>query len=559
MNALFRDPSLQLIGLTLIHFLWQGALIAAALAVVLRSLRGASARWRHNASVLSLGLLMLAPLATWTILQSPGSQFDAPSSPDQTATRSSLQPSVVRSPGVAGQGNGDALGFVVGGWVIGVGVFAFRLMGGWWQILRWLRREASPVDPHWQERLSELGRRLQIRRSIRLLETHRVSGPVVFGWLRPVILIPMGMLAGLPSIQIEALLLHELAHIRHHDFLINLLQRLTETLLFYHPAVWWVSEQIRRERELRCDDLVVATLGESRPLAEALLVLAEGNGALPAMALAAQGGGVAMRIRRLLGGAPDAAPRMGRRIFWIVAAVGLIATGLWVAPIFTAPKLYQSGVIFMEMPPKDVGRTVSLSAPPTLEAKFKCDEAITLVRGGVITSKVIQKLALREKWGLPDDRQLLAKFQSRLHVQTFGTSATVRVVVADEDPKIAAEMANDLATSFLEYQRRREEARVARQQDEFRRQIERVDSLLDQAIDRVAVFAAKNAAVLNERGILERHKVLTDDVDKLREVRQQKRQAMVTAQIEDQPSQHWAIVDLASPATRPTRWYAGNN
>jgi len=368
----------------------------------------------------------------------------------------------------------------------------------------------------------------------------------------------MGMLAGLPSIQIEALLLHELAHIRHHDFLINLLQRLAETLLFYHPAVWWVSEQIRRERELRCDDLVVATLGENRPLAEALLALAEGTGTTPAMALAAHGGGVATRIRRLLGGAPDAAPRMGRRIFWIFAAVVLTATGLWCAPFFTAPKLYQSGVIFMEMSPKDVGRTVRLSGPPTPEAKSKCDEAITLVRGDVITMKVAQKLTLREKWGLPDDRQLLAKLQSRLQVQAFGTSATVRVVVADEDPKTAAEMANDMARSFLEYQRLREEARVARQQDEFRRQIARVDSLLDQAIDRVAVFAAKNAAVLNERGILERHKVLTDDVDKLREVRQQKRQAMVTAQIEDRPSQNWAIVDLATPATRPTRWYAGN-
>ena len=368
----------------------------------------------------------------------------------------------------------------------------------------------------------------------------------------------MGMLAGLPSVQIEALLLHELAHIRHHDFLINLLQRLAETLLFYHPAVWWVSEQIRRERELRCDDLVVAILGESRPLAEALLALAEGNGTLPAIALAAQGGGVAMRIRRLLGSAPDAAPRIGRRIFWVFAAVGLIATGLWVAPIFTAPKLYQSAVIFMEAQPKDVGRTLRLSAPRSLEAKSNCEEAIILVRGGVITTKVIQKLALREKWGLQDDRQLWAKFQSRLQVQPLGASAAVRVVVADEDPKIAAEMANDLARTFLEFQWRREEARVDRQQDEFRRQIERVDSLLDQAIDRVAAFAAKNAAVLNERGILERHKVLTDDVDKLREVRQQKRQAMVTAQMEDRPRQNWAIVDLATPATRPTRWYAGN-
>lgn len=558
MNAFFRDPSLQLIGLTLIHFLWQGVLIAAALAVVLRLLRDACARWRHNASVIALGLLLLAPLATWIVVQGSGPQYDGPTGPNQRATHSSLQALGVESPGIVGQGNGDSLGLVVGMWLTGVFVFGIRLTGGWWQILCWLRRETTPVDPYWQDRLAELGRRLQIRRSIRLMETHRVSGPVVLGWLRPVILIPIGMLGGLPPIQIEALLLHELAHIRYHDFAINLLQRLAETLLFYHPAVWWVSEQIRRERELRCDDLAVATLGENRPLAEALLALAEGNGTLPEMALAAQGGGVAMRIRRLLGGSPGAAPRISRRVLWILAAVVLTATGLWLAPIFTAPKLYQSGVIFMDVPPNGVGVTLSPSNPPTHEAKSKRDAAIALVRGGGFTLKVAQKLALREKWGLPNDGQLLAKLQSRLQVRPFGTLAAVRVVAADEDPKVAAEIANDLADTFLEFQRRHEEARVARQQDEFRRQIERVDSLLNQAIDRVAVFAGSNAVVLNERGILERHEVLMDDVDKLREVRQKKRQEMVAAQIENLPSQNWRILDRATPAPRPKRWYAGD-
>ena len=177
MNDLFRDSSLQLIGLTLIHFLWQGVLIAAALAVVLRLLRGASARWRHNASVLALGFLLLAPLATWMVLQSPDSQFDAASSLHQRARGSSHQPFIAGSPGLGDQGSGEALGIVVGAWLIGVGVFGVRLMGGWWQILRWYRRETSPVDTYWQARLTELGRRLQIRRSIRLLETYRVSGP----------------------------------------------------------------------------------------------------------------------------------------------------------------------------------------------------------------------------------------------------------------------------------------------------------------------------------------------------------------------------------------------
>ena len=116
-----------------------------------------------------------------------------------------------------------------------------------------------PRPVFWQERLDRLARALRLSRPVALLESCLAEVPVVIGYVRPVILMPVGLLAGLPAGQVESILLHELAHIRRHDYLVNLLQTSVEGLLFYHPAVWWISGVIRAERENCCDDLVVAT------------------------------------------------------------------------------------------------------------------------------------------------------------------------------------------------------------------------------------------------------------------------------------------------------------
>src|SRR6185295_5988417 len=128
-----------------------------------------------------------------------------------------------------------------------------------------------------------------------------VQAPTVVGWLRPVVLVPVGALAGLPADQVEALLLHELAHIRRHDYLVNILQSVAEALLFYHPAVWWVSGHIRTERELCCDDAAVSASGDALTYARALAQLESYRPAHLSSAVAANGGRLAGRIARLLG------------------------------------------------------------------------------------------------------------------------------------------------------------------------------------------------------------------------------------------------------------------
>jgi hypothetical protein len=185
---------------------------------------------------------------------------------------------------------------------------SLRLASGWaW--LQWLRRRPAtvPASDDIQLRLLRLCQRMNLASNIRILLCEKVPGPTVMGWLRPVILLPPAALLGMPPEQLELVLAHELAHILRHDYAINLLQSCVEVLLFYHPAVWWVSAKIRQERELCCDDLAVRTTGDALDYAAALTRLEAlcrppdpPRHAAQALALGATGGSFMHRIRRLV-------------------------------------------------------------------------------------------------------------------------------------------------------------------------------------------------------------------------------------------------------------------
>ena len=157
-------------------------------------------------------------------------------------------------------------------WFAGAAACSLRLLMGFISVAALRRSRHAPVLTEWQHTLDRLIERMQVSRRVRLLPTDRVDSPSVIGWLRPVILAPVGVLSGLAPQQVEALLAHELAHVLRHDYLVNVLQGIAESLLFYHPAVWWISNQIRTEREHCCDDLAVGACGDvlvhARALAE---------------------------------------------------------------------------------------------------------------------------------------------------------------------------------------------------------------------------------------------------------------------------------------------------
>ena len=185
-------------------------------------------------------------------------------------------------------------------WIVGVWIFALGQVAGWISVCRLRRRGVCCAPERWQKELARLSARLRVSRPILLLESCLADVPMVVGHIRPVILMPIGLLAGLPAGQIEAILLHELAHIRRYDYLVNVLQRSVECLLFYHPAVWWISRVIRAERENCCDDVVVATSGNVQEYAVALATLEQNRWSGSKPAVAATGGNLVKRIRRLL-------------------------------------------------------------------------------------------------------------------------------------------------------------------------------------------------------------------------------------------------------------------
>jgi beta-lactamase regulating signal transducer with metallopeptidase domain len=312
------DKWMYVAGWTLVHFVWQGAVIAAGAAIGFSLLRSATSNVRYMFASAALLLMPVSLVVTACLISPPaatptGAQPAAASSISLTAA-----PFAVRfdssNPGTraphSGAGNAlrrlpQAFPVIVMSWLTGVAILLVRLLSGWWRV-RALQRAAFAAPPsRWQAAASRLARRLGIRRRVSVADAETVETPTVIGWWRPVIVLPLAALSGLTPTQADAILLHELAHIRRHDYLVNLLQHVTETVLFYHPAVWWLSHRMRVEREQCCDAIVVDLCADALDYATALTRLEEARQPHTRLAVAATGGSLVERVRRLLGARTD--------------------------------------------------------------------------------------------------------------------------------------------------------------------------------------------------------------------------------------------------------------
>jgi beta-lactamase regulating signal transducer with metallopeptidase domain len=320
---------LESLGWALLHLLWQGTLVAVVLALGLRMLGRRAANARYGLACGALVMMLVLPAATsWrhytsaqarpaeapavtapTAVRAPAApRFAAPTIPAPrhsfVAAAPAALPALAVEPllGSALSFVGQNLPWLVLAWGLGVALSSLRLLAGWMRLRRQVR-EAIPAPREWQERLDGLVQRLGLKRAVRLLQSATVDVPSAVGWLRPVVLLPASALIGLPARQLEMILAHELAHIRRYDFVVNLAQTLVETLLFYHPAVWWMSHVIRVEREHCCDDIAAGTSGSSLSYARALTALEELRvlpSLAPSPALSALGGSLPERVRRLV-------------------------------------------------------------------------------------------------------------------------------------------------------------------------------------------------------------------------------------------------------------------
>ena len=297
MNAILfalGQPWGERLGWALIHFVWQGALLAALYAIAAR-LAGANPVRRYLLACVALAAMAISVPATCLWLSGRSGAVWSSGLPLASASA----PGAVTAPPAADAWQ-QVLPWLVMAWFVGVMAFSMRLAGGWLQTAWWRRVKSRPAPSEWQNVLDRLVARMRIDRRVRLAISPGVEAPAVLGWLRPMILMPVGALTGLPAEFVEALLSHELAHILRRDYLVNLLQCLAEAVLFYHPAVWWISAQIRHERELCCDDLAVAA-SDVLTYTRALADLESHRAVRPQTAMAANGGSLLHRISRLLG------------------------------------------------------------------------------------------------------------------------------------------------------------------------------------------------------------------------------------------------------------------
>ncbi|MEL6592201.1 MAG: M56 family metallopeptidase, partial [Bacteroidota bacterium] len=283
--ALFlQQPWTEAIGWTILHSLWIGALLTLLWRLSLIGRK--TPEWRYLSALITLGAMLVIVIGTfgWELSQIQPLPELSVSSQELTLEKDAAIVLEFGNQSYAPTWSERLQQMVKPyfpwlslAWLAGIILLSFRLLLGW-LYLEYLRRSGQVIVPlQWQERLQAMSLQMQIKRQVRLLESSLLEHPITMGFFKPVILFPMGMISGMSNEQIEAILLHELAHIKRADYLINYFQTLVEIVLFYHPAVWWISQDLRESREHCCDDLALQQGYDRWQYAQALLQLTKTN------------------------------------------------------------------------------------------------------------------------------------------------------------------------------------------------------------------------------------------------------------------------------------------
>lgn len=405
MDAFVTSPVVGAIGWALVQSLWQGALVGALTALALGLLQRRAANLRYLVAGVGLLAMLAAPVATAVTHATHGPSGPAPRGAALQAPAPGLAGTTAGVESGARSGAGPVApvsrpsrgGFdawpagVVLAWLAGMLVLLVRLFAGWLLVERVRRARCGPVPGVWHGRVKALARAVGVTRRVRIAVSRRIAVPMVIGWIRPVLLLPCAALANLSPAQLEAVIAHELAHIRRHDYLVNLLQTTVETALFYHPAAWWLSRRIRLEREHCCDDVAVALCGDRVTYVRALADLEALRGDAPALGVAVTSGPLVARVRRLLG---VPAPRDGQPVTWVVLALLLGALSL----VLAADEPGQSTVPGRVATVEDGaigGRVVDV-----VSGRAVAGASVTAVRNGAVAGDVADSAGRYEVAGL---------------------------------------------------------------------------------------------------------------------------------------------------------------
>ena len=378
-QSMADNPSVQTIGWLLVHSVWQFVAIALVAFLLMQLLRQRSAMLRYRILLIAMSLFVVMPILTaiWTPVQATTAvpenrpvnvnllnktveslaEYDAGSVTSENRTPSespndqildsleqdsleSVSIASAKTSGIEEPAKADSISLagttttiqpylptIVTVWLIGMLLFAIRPLVGWHTVFQ-IRRTGTAVPATIQQAFESTVRRLNVSGGVSVLQSTIVTVPIVVGYLKPVVLLPVSVVTGLPMNQIEAILAHELAHVKRRDYLVNVAQALVETIFFYHPAVWWLSNRIRIEREHCCDDDVVAALDNRSDYGKALLALTQLQPNSSLLALSGGGGKLLTRIRRLCGVEPARRSWTGILASVCVVFVGLSVIGL---------------------------------------------------------------------------------------------------------------------------------------------------------------------------------------------------------------------------------------
>ncbi len=300
------------LGWTLVHFCWQAAAIALVYWLTDAVLRKARSQTRYVLALGTMLLMLVSALATFAYEETRGDTVLSSSSPAMVAIASTISSDLAPLTKTAGATTQPVLlplsrflPWLDVAWLLGVACLSTRTIGGW-RLIHRLRQSAllqAPEVVH--TNFVRLRERLGITRQVSLYISHHIQGPLAIGVVRSLVILPVSALMALSPEQLEAVLAHELAHVRRADYLWNLMQTMVETLLFFHPAVWWLGRRLRQQRELCCDDVAVQSCADPLVYATALLRLEERRSQRLSLAMALDGhrpwSGLSLRIARILG------------------------------------------------------------------------------------------------------------------------------------------------------------------------------------------------------------------------------------------------------------------
>lgn len=324
------------VGWMLVHSIWQGAIAAAITLALLRIIPTYESRVRYTAVCAGLLLFVVATVVTFNQLYDSNKKITHPRVAEaeiiefrQVAL--TVEPREQNFLSAVTSSLEEHMDLVVLAWGIGFLIFSIRLAAGIFYTHR-IISTSKIIKGTWEEFIQNAGRQMGLKRALRVAESARINTPMVIGFLKPVILVPVGMMSGLSTEQLETIFLHELAHVKRNDYIVNVLQSLLETIFFFNPFVWMLSKAIRREREYCCDDIVLNYHGGASAYAHALVRLAEARLTSPALALplGTDKNQLLGRIRRIMERSIARHPVNKRLLFGLLLLGGAVLSISWI-------------------------------------------------------------------------------------------------------------------------------------------------------------------------------------------------------------------------------------